>query len=271
MAIRFLRRRWLAAAFAAALVGCAAPQSQPPAAPATARATLAPTGKLRVGLYRGSPTSLVNDRQGQPAGVAHDLGRELARRLDVPFEPVQFRRLSEVIDAVKRGEVDFTFTNASPARARDVLFTAPLLNVELGYLVPQGSSVRSLADVDRAGVRVGVSEGSSSQAALGREYRHARLVPAPSLDVAGAWLRSGQLDAFATNKGILHELADSVPGSRILDGRWGMEHMAIAVPKGREAALPYLNDFAAAIQREGVLKSALARSGLRGAVEAGAP
>ncbi len=271
MSMRFLRRRWLAAAFAAALVGCAAPTAQPPAATASARAVLAPTGKLRVGLYPGSPTSLVADRQGQPAGVAHDLGRELARRLNVPFEPVRFHRLAEVVAAVKRGEVDFTFTNASPARARDVQFTAPLVKVELGYLVPRGSSVQSLADVDRAGVRVGVSEGSSSQAALAREYRQARLVPAPSLDVAGQMLRGAQLDAFATNKGILHELANQVPGARILEGRWGMEHMAIAVPKGREAALPYLNDFAAAIQRDGVLKAALARSGLRGAVEAGSP
>ena len=262
-----LRRTWLTAMLAAAalLAGCAT--TPPPAPTPQARAALAPVGKLRVGVYRGSPTSLVVDAAGGKAGVAYELGTEFARWLDVPVEIVEYRRIAEVIEAMKAGEVDFTFTNATDARARDVNFTLPMVSLELGYLVAPASSLQTIAELDRPGVRVGVTEGSSSQGTLGRLYRHATLVPVASLKAAEGLLKQGQLDAFATNKGILYELADKVPGSRMLDGRWGLEHMAIAIPKGREAGLSYASGYAQAVRRNGMLGSAIARAGLRGTVE----
>lgn len=261
-----LRRTWLTGLFAAALLaGCAT--TPPPVATPQARAALAPEGKLRVGVYAGSPTSLVVDKSGKMVGVAYELGRELARWLDVPVEIIEYRRIAEVLEAMKTGEVDFTFTNATDTRARDVDFTLPLVNLELGYLVPAGSKLQSVVEIDRPGVKVGVTEGSTSQGTLTRAYRHAAVVPVASLKVAAAQLAQGRLDAFATNKGILYELADGLPGARVLDGRWGLEHMAIAIPKGRLAGTSYVNSFALAVRRDGTLQSAISRAGLRGTVE----
>jgi len=265
--MNILRRTWLAGLLAAAtlLVSCAV--TPPPAPTPQARAALAPTGKLRAGVYTGSPTSLVVDKSGNKAGVAYELGRELARWLDVPFEPVEYRRIAEVIEAMKAGEVDFTFTNATEARARDVDFTLPLVNLELGYLVPAGSTLHSAAQIDRAGVKVGVTQGSTSQGKLTQAYKHATVVPVATLKAASALLAQGKLDAYATNKGILYELADGLPGARVLDGRWGLEQMAIATPKGRLAGLSYVNSFALTVRRDGTLQSVISRAGLRGTVE----
>src|SRR6516165_6931457 len=75
---------------------------------------LAPTGHLRVGVYQGSPTSMVTDtKPGQTHGLTYDLGRELAQRLSVPVEYVTFPRIADVIDAIKNGQIDFTVSNAS--------------------------------------------------------------------------------------------------------------------------------------------------------------
>ena len=63
-----------------------------------------------------------------------------------------------VLDALKAGQVDLTFTNATESRARDMDFTAALVRLELGYLVPSTSTMKATGDVDHAGVRVGVSE-----------------------------------------------------------------------------------------------------------------
>ena len=262
------RRSFLSGLILAAslLAGCGTIASAPDSA---VRSSLAPTGTLRVGVYMGSPTSLVVDpKTGLKTGIAHDLGQRLARDLDVPFELVEFRRVAEVIDALKVGRVDFTFTNATAARAKDVDFTPPLLSVELGYLVPAGSVISGVADVDRPGVHVGVSEGSSSQGTLSKLYKNATLVAAPSLRSASEMLVARQLDAFATNKAVLFELTDSVPGARVLEGRWGEEHMAIAIPKGRESGLAYLRKFAAEAKTSGLLKSLVTKSGLRGAISA---
>lgn len=256
-----LRRTWLAGLLAAAalLAGCAAPAVDP-----AARQALAPTGVLRVAVYAGSPTSMVSGKDGEKAGVAYELGRALARRLEVPFAPREYRRVAEVIDALKTGQADFTFTNATAERAKVVDFTAPLVDLELGYLVPAGGTLQDMAEVDRPGRRIGVSQGSTSQGTLGRLYQHASIVPVPSLQAASDMLARGELDAFATNKGILYQLGDGLPGARVLEGRWGQEHLAIAIPKGREAGLPQVREFAAQVRGNGLLQSIIQRAGLRG-------
>lgn len=255
------RRRALVALATALLAGCAA---APPAPPPQVRQALAPTGTLRIAVYPGSPTSLLPGEP--PCGVAVDVGRALAARLGVPSELVVLPRVAEVVAALKEGRADVTVTNATPARAADVDFTPPLLALELGLLVPAGSPVASLETIDAAGVRVGVSQGSSSERALAGRWQQAKLVAAPTLEAAAADLKGGRMDAFATNKGILFELADRVPGSRVLPGRWGLEHQAIAVPKGREAARAELQRFAAQVAADGTVAAAAARAGLRGSV-----
>ncbi|HEX2543419.1 MAG TPA: transporter substrate-binding domain-containing protein [Ramlibacter sp.] len=230
-------------------------------------ATLAPTGELRVAVYAGGPTSMVRKAgAAEPVGIAYELGRELARELGVPVRLVELpgggQRLT---DALKAGEADFTFTNASDARARDVDFTVPLLRLELGYLVPADSRIGSFDEVDRPGVKIGVSQGSTSQTELPRLLKAATVVPAPSTDAAAQQLREHGLDAFATNKSLLFELSAKVPGARVLDGRWGVENLAIAVPKGREAARPWLQGFAEKMRSSGELQKMIERAGVRGA------
>ncbi len=247
----------------ALLNGCATGTAPPPLA---VRQALAPTGALRVGVYAGSPTSLVrNPKTGETAGVALDLGRALGQQLGVPVQIVEYGRLALVLDALKAGALDFTFTNATEARARDMVFTLALLQLELGYLLPAGSGIAEVADVDRRATRVGVTEGSSSQGVLTQLYRQAVVVPVASVKQGQSMLLNGALDAFATNKAILFEMSDELPGFRVLGGRWGLENLAIAIPMGREATLPYLNEFAQSVKASGLLRSAVARSGLRGA------
>jgi len=248
----------------ALLAGCAGTVTAPSA---EVRQILAPSGKLRVGLYPGSPTSIIGDpASGQARGVGFDLGGELARRLGVPFEPVVFPKNAEVLAAVKSGRVDVVFTNATAARAKDMDFSQPFLDVEKGFLVPPGSAMAKDADVDRAGSRVGVSQGSSTERELAGHFKQAVMVRTPTLKTAVEMLRDGKLDAFATNKAILYAMSDQLPGSRVLDGHWGLEHFAAAIPKGREAAAAYVRQFVADMGSEGRVAQAVQRVGLRGTV-----
>jgi polar amino acid transport system substrate-binding protein len=265
--MKLQRRWWLALQLAAALlfVGCG---TLVPQVDSGARAALAPTGTLRIGVYPGSPTSMMVDASsGKRIGIALDLGKAMANQLAVPFEVVEFRRVAEVLDALKRCAVDFTFTNATAARARDVDFTRPMMQLELGYLVPPASTIAAMADVDQPGRRIGVTAGSSSLGTLTQQFRNATVVPAPSLKAASDMLTQGKLDAFATNKAVLYELSASVPGSRIVDGRWGLETMAIAVPKGRERGMATLQAFAARVHADGTLQRIVEHTGLRGSVK----
>jgi polar amino acid transport system substrate-binding protein len=232
---------------------------------AEVRQALAPSGVLRVGVYPGSPTSWVKDpKTGESVGIALDLGKGMAKRLDVPMQVVEFDRVAQVLDALKDGKVDMTFTNATAVRAKDMDFTEPLVRLELGFLVIGASPLQSLNEIDQAGMRVGVSQGSSSQGVLTQRFKWAKVVPAESLAKAQTMLNTLQIDAFATNKGILFEMSDALPGSRVLSGRWGLENLAIAIPKGREVGRPFVDIFAKEVTRTGELDKAVQRSGLRG-------
>jgi polar amino acid transport system substrate-binding protein len=137
----------VAAAIAASAPGGALAQD--------AREILAPKGKLRVGAYLGSPLSMVKDsKTGEIHGLSVDLGKELAKRLDVPFEHVSYQRVADVLAGMKAGDVDFTVSNATSARAVDVNFSQPLISLELGYLVPSDSPIATISDVDKPGLRV---------------------------------------------------------------------------------------------------------------------
>ena len=234
-----------------------------------AKAILAPKGKLRVGVYLGSPTSLVHDpRTGENHGLSLELGQEIAKRLSVPFEQVNYQRISDVIDGMKAGDVDFTISNSTPARAALVTFSQTLLTIELGYLVAANSPVTAIADVQKAGLRIGVTQGSTSQGAIPKLLPNATVVPAQNYKRGIEMLEHGEIDTYATNKPTLYEMSDQMPGSRILEGRWGEEHLAVAIPKEHAGGLDYIKSFVEDVQTSGLVERLAAQAGLRGAVKA---
>lgn len=244
------------------IIGCA----NPPLAPTReVREVLAPTGTLRLGLSLGTPGQMIRDPfTGDVRGIGYELGRELAKRLGVPFEVVLIQGNAQFIEAMQSGRVDFGSNNATPARAAYMNFAQPHLEVEAGYLVPANSKLSSAAEVDRDGVRVGVTQGSTSEAKFARELKNAVLVRAPSIAAAEKMLASGQVDVFATNKGSLFDMSDRLPGSRVLDGRYGVEQVSIAIPKGRELGMAFLRQFVEDSKSTGLVAAAAQRAGLRG-------
>ena len=252
--------------FVALLQACAsAPDAARPSA--QVRQALAPTGTLRIAVLTGSPMSMVREpATGQLRGIAYELGTALAVRLDVPYQLVEFTSFADVATAIASGRADVGMFNASSPRASEVWIAPPLLSQEASYLVPAGSSIRSLADADRSGVRIGVQQNSSSQSQLSRSLKAATLVPVPNLQNVPQLFASQQLDAFATNKGILFDLSDRVAGSQILEGGYGVEHQSIATPKGRDVAVPFLTTFLDDARRSGLVKQSAERARLRGVI-----
>ena len=227
---------------------------------------LAPSGVLRVGLYRGSPTSIIEGATPRDAkGVAYDLGRQLAAALGVPCETVIYRANAPLLKALAAGEVDVVFTNATAQRARHMDFSQPFMSVEKSLLVPQGSPLQTLAAANRAGLKVGVSQGSSTSEELRKIYPAISTQSVDTLQHAARMLADRQIDAFATNDAILYQMSDGVPGSRVLPGHWGMESFAAGIPKGRQAGMPFLRRFMSQAQADGSIARAIERAGLRGA------
>jgi polar amino acid transport system substrate-binding protein len=207
-------------------------------------------------------------KTGETKGLGIDLGKELASRLGVPFEQVEYRAIGPLGEGMKAGQVDFMIAVATPERTKYADFTQALLSIELGYLVPLGSSIRDVDDVDRPGVRVGVTQGSTAHSMLPRVLKNAALVPVATTKDGSAMLSQGKLDAYGTHKALLFEMSDGLPGSRVVDGRWGLEHVAIGIPKGRDQAMSYVREFVDDVKSEGLVTRASERAGLRGVAKA---
>jgi len=166
---------------------------------------------------------------------------------------------------MKAGNADVAFTNASPARQKDMDFGPPYLLIELGYLVPAASTMTSSADIDQKGRRIGVAAGSTSESTLSRDLKNAEVVRAATNQNGAELVAAGAIDAFATNKATLFELAERVPGLKVLPDQWGEERHSIGIPKGREQGLPVIEAFTRDAIAQGLVKAAMDRAGLRGA------
>lgn len=258
--------RRMTAVLALMLAGCAGAQTGPTQ---EQRQALAPTGKLRVGFLSTTPIHATKDAaSGEFKGPAVDLGKEMARRIGVQFEPVAYTSFPPVLAGAKSGEWDVAMMGITSEREQVVDFTAPYMVVEFGYLVPCGSSISTLADIDKPGVRIAVLEKSSPDAYLSRIVQRATLFRVPTFASMVESLNAGRVDAlYGTKAGMLSQSA-MAPGSRVLEGRFGGEETAIAVPKGRQLGAAYARQFVEQAKSEGLVKAVIDRSGSRGVIVA---
>jgi polar amino acid transport system substrate-binding protein len=231
----------------------------------TARAELAPTGKLRVGVNFGNVLLASKDPgSGAPRGIVVDLARELGRRLGVEVEFIAYDSAGRMADGAKAGAWDVAFLATDPGRAGEISFTDAYLEVEATYLVPAGSPLRTIADVDREGVRIAVSEKSAYDLFLSRELRRARLVRRPGVEPSTELFIKDKLEALAGLRPVLVTVADKLPGSRVLDGRFTAVQQAVGTPRGRNAAAEYLRAFVEDAKASGIVAAAIERHGIRG-------
>ena len=234
-----------------------------------ARQALAPTGKLRVALQLANPLNVVRDSaSGELTGVGVDLGTELARRIGVPFEPVLYPSVGALLDSGKSGAWDVAFVGFSLARAEEWDFTGLHLEVEFGYLIPAGSAISTMADVDRPGIRIAVQEKSGPDRFFSGTLKNTLVVRASSNPDALEALKSRRADVMGSLKPILFDMSNQLPGSRVLDGRPGIDPHAMAMPKGRDLGAAYARRFIEDAKSEGLVKVAIERAGLRGVVVA---
>jgi polar amino acid transport system substrate-binding protein len=229
----------------------------PPAVQAEAslpsvRNVLAPTGKLRIGVAPRSSCSIADDI------TAIHLGEELARRLNVPSETAVYADTAELAAGVKTGVVDFAVTVVTPALVDLVDFSPALRIQELGFVVPIGSPIRSIADIDKAGHRIGVMRWCPFADRLKKVLTKAAVVyPTEHLGTDAYWPEQWDAKAVVTS-----DIKPSVwtRHVRVVEGHWGVQHMAIAIPQGRGASHDYLRRFVEDVQQSGLLARVIAKA-----------
>jgi polar amino acid transport system substrate-binding protein len=232
--------------------------------PPAARAELTPTGKLRAGINFQNVLLTTLGANGEQGGVAVEFARELARRLGVPVEIIPYKSAGSLADSVSTGAWDISVLGDEPERAKVIAFATPLTEIEATYLVPAGSPIRTINEVDQPGIRIVSPAKSAFDLYLSRTIRHAQLVQIAGTTQAQDHFIRENLDALAGLKPGLLEFAPTVPGSRILEGHFTVVRHTVGMPRGRDAAAAYLRDLVEDVKASGLVAKWIARSGVKG-------
>jgi polar amino acid transport system substrate-binding protein len=227
---------------------------------------LIPTGKLRFGVAfapKMSALFVVKEADGSPRGITADLGNELARKLGVPVDFTVAPNTGVLTDALAEGRIDAAFMPVDEERKKRLDFGPAYCAVESTYMVTAASGIKTLAEVDRAGVRVVGIANTTTIRAAGRTLKNTTATAAASIDDALAMLRDGQADAFAMGRDSLSDFVKMFPGARIVDGGFQQTVIAIAVPKGRPAALATVTKFLEEAKASGAVRRAMDRAGMQ--------
>jgi polar amino acid transport system substrate-binding protein len=232
---------------------------------ATLLAQLAPTGVLRAGINM-SNFLLVNGRtpDGGPAGVSPSLAAAIAERLGVPVRYIPYPRPGELADDAGTGAWDIGLIGAEPQRAEKIAFTAAYAEIEATCLVPPGSPITSLGEVDRAGIRIASAERAAYDLWLERNIRHAQLRRAGGLDASFALFRDEGLEALAGLRPKLLSDQALMPGSRMLDGAFMTVQQAVGTARTNAEGAAFLRGFVEEAKASGLIARLIARHGVEG-------
>jgi len=228
-------------------------------------AELAPTGVLRAGINM-SNFLLVTGRtaDGDPDGVSPDMARAIAARLGVPVKLIPFKSPGELADQVNNDVWDIGNIGAEPQRAETIAFTAAYCEIQSTYMVPAGSPITSIDQVDQKGVRIAVTGRSAYGLWLDRNIKNAELIRSDTLDASFDDFVNKKLDVLA---GLRPRLMDDVlklPGARILDGQFSAVQQAVGTPRKNVKAAAFLSKFVEEAKASGFVQSLIDKHKVKG-------
>jgi polar amino acid transport system substrate-binding protein len=228
-------------------------------------ADLVQAGKIRLALFL--PQYARDSNSGALRGtgtgyLALEIVRALAARLEIEMQLIEQPTPPAAVECLKAGGCDVLFFGIEPSRVEQVDFTPPVFQFDYTYMVPDGSSIQRVADVDRPGVRIAIVQSHASALALKRLVKHAEMVGSALPEEGFDLLRAGKADAFALPRDVLLEFAPLLPGSRVLAEAFGINRIGAAVAKGQPGRLAYIGEFVEEAKASGLVQRAIESGGL---------
>ena len=228
---------------------------------------LAPRGVLHGGIVEAPVASAFfaeRGADGAPRGVTVDLLRGFAAMAGLPLELHVFSNSGQATDAVADGVCDVAFMPMDAERAKKVEFGPAYYAIESTYLVPAGSSIRSIDEVNRPGVRIVAIANTTTMRSARRTAPLASVEEVAGVDLMTAMAAKGEGDAFALSADSFATLLPKLPGARVLPGNFQETGIGVAVPKDRPAALIVATALLNEAKSSGLVGQALKTAGFGG-------
>jgi polar amino acid transport system substrate-binding protein len=230
-------------------------------------ADLEQAGKVLAALFlpQYATDPLTGELRGRGTGViAIAIAHAFAARIGIEAQIVGYPTPAKVVERLKDGACDLGFLGIEPSRAAEIDFSPAIFQFDYTYLVPPGAAIARVSDADRPGVRIAVVRDHASTLALSRIVKHAELVGSEVPDAAFDLLRAGNADVLAFPRDVLLAYSETLLGSRVLEDRYGINRVGVAIRKGQTGRLDYIGEFVEEAKASGLIERAIQRGGLRG-------
>jgi len=192
------------------------------------------------------------------------MARAIADHLALELKYVTHPLPGKLADVSRRDEWDIALIGAEPQRAEVISFTPAYAEIEATYLAPAGSRLHTVADVDAPGVRIAVTDRTAYGLWLDRNIHQAHLIRSGTFDESLRAFLEQRLEALAGLRPRLISDVATIPGARILDGRFMAVQQAIGTPRAKDAALPYLVEFVRVARTSGFVADLIRKHGVQG-------
>jgi len=225
---------------------------------------LAPTGTLRGGVVVAPAKSMsfaTKDDDGAAQGVPVDLLNGFAAMLGVPLALTEFPNSGQLTDAVAEGRIDIGFMPRDAAREARVAFGPSFYLMGSTYLVPAGSEIVTIDEVNRDGIRIVAIANTTTGRSARRTAPLASVEEVSSVDIMTDMAQRGAADAFALSHDSFVGLLPRIPGARVLPGQFQQTGIGVAVPPGRPGALALARQLIEEAKANGLVRRAFDAAG----------
>ena len=220
---------------------------------------LAPTGELRVGLNMSNFLLVTSkDSNGLPQGLSPDIGKKLAKELNVICKLVQFEKPGLLADAVNDDKWDIGNIACEKERAKSIDFSDPYVNIDANFIFRKNDNFISNDEVNSKGVKIAVVERSAYDLWLTEHFKNAELIKVNTIDNSHKLFREGGADVLA---GLKPKLIDELKLNndfKIISNPFTYIKQSIGIKKGNPEILNFLNEFISKLIKddfiEGLLK-----------------
>jgi len=219
---------------------------------------LAPAGILRIGINMSNflLVSGVNP-SGFPEGVSPDLGKRIAKELNIPYKLVRYNGPGELADAVNENQWDIGNIAFEPKRAETIDFTNSYINIDANFLVRKIDNFKTNKEVSRAKVKISVAERSAYDLWLTDNFKDIQLIRSNSIENSHILFNEGKADILAGLKPKLIEELSKNNQLEIIEDPFTFIKQSVGVKKGNSKIIQFLNSFILELIKEGFIEKLL--------------
>jgi polar amino acid transport system substrate-binding protein len=193
-----------------------------------------------------------------------ETARAYSARIGIPLVIVEHATPPEAIACLKGGSCDQLFLPLDARAAQVGDFSNPLFQFDYTLMVPEGSAIAKVADVDRPGIRIAAVRNHASTNELVRQIKRAEFVYSETPEQTLALMSSGKADVMASTRLVLLAFSAKLSGARVLADRYGANINRMVVPKGKADRLAFVNEFVEEAKASGAVQQFIERGGTRG-------